>query len=103
MPATMTPRKATRVLASLAEQRRDVALGLLPVETYEKHAQATRDNFGLNIPTVEIRAGITAEITTDAEGIAGVRCLGCGTDLVDDDRSPFYDAATDDGTPHACP
>lgn len=53
--------------------------------------------------TVETRAGITATIVSDAEGIVSVCCVTCGTALVDDDRSPFYDAATDDGTPHVCP
>jgi sugar (pentulose or hexulose) kinase len=51
----------------------------------------------------ETRAGITAVIVADDDGIATVTCTACGVALVDDDRSPFYDAATDDGTPHNCP
>lgn len=52
---------------------------------------------------IATRAGVRAEIRSDADGIIDVRCTACDTLLVDDDRSPFYDAATDDGTPHVCP
>jgi hypothetical protein len=48
------------------------------------------------------RAGITARITDRPDGSVAVRCQGCGTALVDDDRGPFYDAAGE-GAPHACP
>lgn len=50
----------------------------------------------------ETRAGVTATITEDASGILAVCCAACGEALVDDDRGPFYDADTDDGTAHVC-
>ena len=53
------------------------------------------------------RAGVTVVRTwsDDPEPYAYLvdqRCATCGAQLTDDDRSPFYDSATDDGTPHVC-
>lgn len=31
------------------------------------------------------------------------RCVACGMQVTDDDRGPFYDSVTDDGTAHVCP
>lgn len=48
------------------------------------------------------RDGVVVDVVADDEGIVSVTCRRCDAALVDDDRSPYYDAATDDGTPHAC-
>lgn len=54
--------------------------------------------------TITDPAGVIVERTFDAAGeLVDQRCLACRAQLVDDDRGPFYDAVTDDGTPHACP
>jgi hypothetical protein len=61
---------------------------------------------GEGFPYEETRAGVTALIHECEESIqAGrqVTCTECGAPVVDDDRSPFYEVATDDGTPHQCP
>lgn len=53
--------------------------------------------------TTEARGPVRADVARSSDGTVRVSCNACGTLLVDDDRSPFYDAASDDGTPHACP
>lgn len=55
-------------------------------------------------------AGITARRSWSADPatdpyayLLDQRCVVCNTQVSDDDRGPFYDSATDDGTAHVCP
>lgn len=50
--------------------------------------------------TLEVE-GITALVLRGDEGILELDCAGCGGPLIDCDRGPLVDAATD--SPHECP
>lgn len=68
----------------------------------DRHPDITQQGLPIPVTEYETRAGVTARIDYDAEGTPTVACAGCGAALVDDQRSPFYDAATDNGLPHEC-
>jgi ribosomal protein L37E len=64
----------------------------------------------MTVVDTETRAGVTVQRTWSGNPavdphahLVDQRCTRCGAQVTDDDRGPFYDSVTDDGTPHACP